>query len=140
MSELGSGNSTSIPNGIDTKQSYLNLSNPDSDSSSRMDAELVNDILDTLLAFESDLYRVRFVDARTYTLFTDAVAAATNKTLLICSSINLDSNTTIPSTVSVMILRPGIINSNGFTLTINGSIVGNPIHQWLSGFAAGEVV
>jgi len=36
-------------------------------------------------------------------------------------------------------MNPGIIVSNGYTLTINGPVVGNPMHQWLNGFTAGEV-
>jgi len=38
-----------------------------------------------------------------------------------------------------MPINPGVIVSNGYTLTINGPVVGNPMHQWLSGFAAGEM-
>jgi len=38
-----------------------------------------------------------------------------------------------------MPMNPGIIVSNGYTLTINGPVVGSPMHPWLSGFVAGEV-
>ena len=38
-----------------------------------------------------------------------------------------------------MPVNPGVIVSNGYTLTINGPVVGNPMHQWLNGFTAGEV-
>ena len=140
MAELGLGDGTSIPTGIDTRQTYVNVSNPRPDSSSRIDAELVNDLLASTIALQTDLYRTRVVDARTYTTFTEAVAAAANKTLLLCSSVTLDANTTIPDTVSLLVTRPGVINANGFTLTINGSVVGNPMHQWLSGFNPGDIV
>ena len=68
--ELGYGNGTSIPTGIDTSQTYVNVSNPRPDSSSRIDAELANDLLAAMLALEVDLFRTRVIDARTYTTFT----------------------------------------------------------------------
>src|SRR3989304_7553860 len=129
--ELGYGNGTSIPTGIDTSQIYVNVSNPRPDSSSRIDAELANDLLAAVLAIETDMFRTRLIDVRTYSTFTQAVAAAVNNTLFICSSVILDANTTIPDTVSLLITRPGVINANGKTLTINGPVVGDPRHQWL---------
>ena len=37
-------------------------------------------------------------------------------------------------------MSPGVINKgSAISLTINGPVVGDPKHQWLSGFAAGEV-
>lgn len=84
--------------------------------------------------------RSPFIDAERYSTFTAAVAAAANKTLRFSSSITLSANTVIPATVSLEPINPGILVSGGFTLAINGSVVGNPMHQWLSGFAAGEVV
>src|SRR3989337_1769428 len=81
------------------------------------------------------------VDARRFTNFNDAIAAAVGKTLLIAGSTNLPSGAiTIPVTVSVFPLQSGVINKSSATsLTINGPVVGDPKHQWLSGFAAGEV-
>lgn len=139
MAELGAGNGTSIPTGIDTRQTYINGPNPRPDSSSRIDAEMANDLMAAVIAMETDIFRTRWIDARTYSTFTEAVAAAANKTLLVCSSVTLDANTTIGATTSLLVLNPGVINANGKTLTINGPVVGNPMHQWLSGFAAGEV-
>ena len=81
----------------------------------------------------------KWIDEQDYANFTSAVAAAPNKTLVIARSISLDANTVIPASVSIMPINPGVIVSNGYTLTINGPVVGNPMHQWLSGFAAGEV-
>ena len=69
---------------------------------------------------------------------SDASAVA-NKTMILSSTVTLTANTIIPASVSIMPINPGVIVSNGFTLTINGPPVGNPMHQWLSGFAAGEV-
>ena len=37
-------------------------------------------------------------------------------------------------------MNPGIIVSNGYTLTINGPVVGNPMHQWLNGFSGYDVM
>src|SRR3989337_2936812 len=81
------------------------------------------------------------VDARRFTNFNDAIAAAVGKTLLIAGSTNLPSGAiTIPVTVSVFPLQSGVINKSSATsLTINGPVVGDPKHQWLSGFAVGEV-
>ena len=80
------------------------------------------------------------IDARRYTLFTDAVAAAVGKTLLLAAAVSLDANTTIGASTSLLVLQSGVISASGFTLTINGPPVNNPTHQWLSGFAAGEVL
>src|SRR3990167_4995719 len=59
--------------------------------------------------------------------------------MILSSTVTLTANTIIPASVSIMPINPGVIVSNGFTLTINGPVVGNPMYQWLSGFAAGEV-
>src|SRR3990172_1861227 len=69
---------------------------------------------------------------------SDASAVA-NKTMILSSTVTLTANTVIPASVSIMPINPGVIVSNGYTLTINGPVVGNPMHQWLSGFTAGEV-
>src|SRR3989304_6697917 len=38
-------------------------------------------------------------------------------------------------------IQGGVINKGSATsLTINGPVVGNPMHQWLSGFAASEIL
>src|SRR3990167_7383871 len=82
------------------------------------------------------------IDARRFSLFTDAVTAAIGKTLLIAGSISLPAGAiTIPATVlGVVPIAPGVINKGSATsLTINAPVVGNPMHQWLSGFAAGEI-
>lgn len=137
--EIGAGNGTSLPTGIDTFQTYINGPNPRPDSSSRVDAEFANDTLATLFALENDLYRTRVIDARTYSTFTQAVTAAIGKTLLICSSVTLNADTIIDSSTSLLFYKPGVINANSFTLTINGPIVGNTMHQIFSGFVAGDV-
>src|SRR3990170_4284848 len=66
------------------------------------------------------------------------VSAMANKTMVLSSTVTLTANTIIPASVSIMPINPGVIVSNGFTLTINAPVVGNPMHQWLSGFTAGE--
>lgn len=75
-----------------------------------------------------------------YTNFNNAVAAAAGKELVLDSSVNLVSNLTVSSVGSIRPQYPGVIVSAGYTLTINCPVVGNPMHQWLSGFAAGEVI
>ena len=70
---------------------------------------------------------------------SDASAVA-NKTMILSSTVTLTANTVIPASVSIMPINPGVIVSNGYTLTINGPVVGDPRHQWLSGFAAGEIL
>ena len=81
------------------------------------------------------------IDARRFTLFTDAVSAAVGKTLLIAGAVSLPAGVIIiPATVSVLPLQSGVINKGSATsLTINGPVVGNPMHQWMSGFAVGDV-
>src|SRR5262245_44851791 len=53
--QLGSGAGTSWPNAIDSRQTYVNGSSPAPDSDSRVDAELVNDLLATVVALETGL-------------------------------------------------------------------------------------
>lgn len=79
--------------------------------------------------------------ASAFASFTDAVTAAANRILIIDASINLPAGAiTIPSNVSVYPIQGGVINKSSATsLTINAPMVGNPMHQWLNGFAAGEV-
>ena len=77
-----------------------------------------------------------------FTNFNDAITAAANKKLYIDASINLPAGAIIiPSNVSVEPIQGGVINKGSATsLTINGPVVGNPMHQWLSGFAATEIL
>src|SRR3972149_12276363 len=69
---------------------------------------------------------------------------STQITLILHSSIpasNIAEVVTIPSNISISPENPGVITKSSATsLTINGPVVGNPMHQWLSGFAAGEVL
>src|SRR3972149_3977093 len=65
------------------------------------------------------------------------VSAMANKTIILSSTVTLTANTIIPASVSIMPINPGVIVSNGYTLTINGPVVGGPMHQWLSGFTYG---
>lgn len=52
---LGSGLGTGYPNAIDTAQSYQNVVNPIVDDPTRVDAELVNDLLAAIVAIETEL-------------------------------------------------------------------------------------
>src|SRR3990167_11552466 len=89
----------------------------------------------------------KWIDASDYDTLTDAINAAIGKTLIISSSINLTlaeavgGAIVIPNTVlGIFPMAPGVINKNTATsLPINGPVVGNPMHQWLSGFADGQV-
>lgn len=56
------------------------------------------------------------------------------------TSYTLTTSEVIPATCAIEIEIGARITQGGTaTLTINGPVVGNPMHQWLSGFAAGEV-
>lgn len=88
----------------------------------------------------------KWIDAADYATLTDAVNAAIGKTLVISSSINLTlaeaagGAVVIPATVlGVFPMAPGVINKNtAISFTCNAPLLGNPMHQWLSGFAAGK--
>lgn len=143
MSVLGNGSGTSIPNGVDSAQNYMNVSNPAPDSSSRIDAELVNDIFTTLVTLETDLYKGRIHDVRVYGTLANAISiiGSAECTLLISSEQIISTPLTIPSNISLWFLKPGRITKQSTgTLTIAAPPVGNPMHQIFSGFAAGEVV
>src|SRR3989304_3100197 len=56
------------------------------------------------------------------------------------TSYTLTTSEVIPATCAIELEQGAMIVQGGTaTLTINGPVVGNPMHQWLSGFAAGEV-
>lgn len=55
MSQLGSGNGSSYPTGIDTRQTWQNAVASAPDSATRLDAEALNDICTALLAIETAL-------------------------------------------------------------------------------------
>src|SRR3990170_6190402 len=166
MSEIGSGNGSSYPGSIDTN-SVAEVNSPNA-GRTRARKEVVEDLSAAVIAIENELgtdpagslsnvktylqteHQVDrthksshgphvYIDEANYANFSAAAAAAPNKTLVVGRSINLDANTTINASTSLMPINPGVINANGFTLTINGPVVGDPKHQWLSGFAAGEV-
>ena len=87
----------------------------------------------------------KWVDAANYATIKAAVTAigAAEVTLVVITAINASNAAeavTIPANVSVFPMRPGVISKGTATLlTINGPVVGDPKHPWLSGFAAGEV-
>ena len=166
MAEIGSGNNSSYPGALDVN-AVVEVNSPAA-GKTKARKEVVEDLSAIAIAIETELGTDpagtltdvktylqtqhqtdgthknthgphKWLDEQDYANFTAAVAAAPNKTLVIARSINLDANTTIPASVSLMPINPGIINANGYTLTINAPPVGNPMHQWLSGFAAGEV-
>src|SRR3990172_2265958 len=166
MSEIGSGNNSSYPGALDTN-SIPEVNSPAA-GKTKARKEPIEDLTDAVIKIETELGTDpagsltdvktflqtqhqtdgthknthgphKWIDEQDYANFTSAVAAAPNKTLVIARSISLDANTVIPASVSIMPINPGVIVSNGYTLTINGPVVGNPMHQWLSGFAAGEV-
>jgi hypothetical protein len=66
-------------------------------------------------------YSGTLIDARSHSSFALALDNAANKTLLIASTVTISDNTTIPSTVSVLVLRGGSFSiASGKVLTING--------------------
>lgn len=101
----------------------------------------------------------KFVDATGYSDLGNAGLAAALKPLIISDDIYLSANTTL-SNVHLIITYTGQIHTNGFNLTIDSTclispygkivrdggggnltitapVVGNPMHQWLSGFTYG---
>ena len=166
MSEIGSGNGSSYPGSIDTN-SVAEVNSPNA-GRTRARKEVVEDLSAAVIAIENELgtdpagslsnvktylqteHQVDgthksshgphvYIDEANYANFSAAVAAAANKTLVVGRSINLDANTIIAASTSIMPINPGVINANGFTLTIIGPVVGDPKHQWLSGFSAGVI-
>ena len=79
------------------------------------------------------------------TTIATAISALGSSETTLKINISIDSSSvaeavTIPANISVNPIKPGIIDIGSATLlTLNGPVVGNPMHQWLSGFAAGEV-
>src|SRR3990167_6492792 len=167
MGEIGSGNNSSYPGDLDTN-SIPEVNSP-AVGKTKARKEPIEDLTDAVIKIETELGTDpagsltdvktflqtqhqtdgthknthgphKWIDEQDYANFTSAVAAAPNKTLVIARSISLDANTVIPASVSIMPINPGVIVSNGYTLTINGPVVGNPMHQWLSGFAATEIL
>src|SRR3990172_11128111 len=56
------------------------------------------------------------------------------------TSYTLTTSEVIPATCAIELEQGAMIVQGGTaTLTINGPVVGDPRHQWLSGFAAGDV-
>lgn len=85
-----------------------------------------------------------WVDASDYATFKAAVDAigATNIILCIYAPITLASSgaVTVPANISLEFKRGGYINKgSATTLTINGPIVGNPMHQLFYGFGINDI-
>ena len=65
----------------------------------------------------------QMVDVRTFSTFSEALAAAANKTLVVSSTVPITDNVTIPGNVAVSVLRGGSFSiTEGKTLTINGPL------------------
>jgi hypothetical protein len=82
-----------------------------------------------------------WVDVRNYASINAAVAAigATETTLLIPNAQTLITSLTIPSTLTLKILKGGsIVKASTYTLTINGPFEAG-LYQVFSGFSAGDV-
>jgi hypothetical protein len=58
MAILGVGSGTGFPGAIDTAQTFANIGSPDPDDNTRVDAELVNDVLAAILAIENNCARL----------------------------------------------------------------------------------
>ena len=167
MAEIGSGNNSSYPGALDTN-SIPEVNSP-AVGKTKARKEPIEDLTDAVIKIETELGTDpagslvdiktflqtqhqtdgthknthglhKWIDEQDYANFTSAVAAAPNKTLVIARSISLDANTVIPASVSIMPINPGVIVSNGYTLTINGPVVGDPRHQWLSGFSGTTII
>jgi len=91
-----------------------------------------------------DLRLATMVDASKYSSIKaacDAIGTVNLRTLIVYAPINTSNAAeavTISSNISVLPCAPGVINKGSATsLTINGPVVGGPMHQWLSGFTYG---
>lgn len=93
-------------------------------------------------SFTDIITKSPWVDVRAYASINAAVAAigATQTTLIIPNAQTLAASLTIPSTLSLVILKGGsIVNAPTYTLTINGSFIAS-LYQVFSGFSAGDVI
>ena len=80
-----------------------------------------------------------FISSADYSTFSDAVAAASGKTLVIARPETLDQSATVPSDVHLMFFKGGKIEkASTYTLTINGPVTA-PYIQIFSSFSPGEV-
>lgn len=165
MAEIGAGTGTSYPGAIDVNaQAEVNAP---AAGKTKARKEVVEDLTAAVLALQAELGTDpagtlatvkaflqthhqtdgthknthgphKWLDEQDYANFTAAVAAAPGHTLIVSRSINLDANTTVPATVHLVMIDAGVINKNGFTLTINGPFEA-PLKQVFSGFVAGDV-
>jgi len=82
-----------------------------------------------------------YYDVRAYDSINIAVSeiGSTEATLFISNTQTLTDNLTIPSTLTLKIVKGGsIVKALSFTLTINGSVEAGP-YQIFSGFDAGDI-
>lgn len=70
---------------------------------------------------------------------SEAISKGSGKRIRLLADVPLVANTTFPSDISIEPVSGMIISPGGLLLTINSPVVGNPMHQWLSGFSAGDV-
>lgn len=87
-----------------------------------------------------DVY-VNLVVLKDYSDINDAIVAASGTTLVIDDVITLPAGDIVfPTGMSLMITQSGLISKGSATsLTILSPVVGAPSHQWLNGFAVGQV-
>jgi hypothetical protein len=81
------------------------------------------------------------IDCNKYASINAAVTAigATQTTLVVSNAQTLTANLTIPSTLTLKILKGGsIVKASTYTLTVNGNFEAD-LYQVFSGFAAGDV-
>ena len=77
-----------------------------------------------------------WVDVRAFPTFAEALVGAANKTLVVCSTVSITNDATIPGNVAVSVLRGGSFSiAAGKTLAVNGPLEAG-LYQVFSGSGA----
>jgi len=80
------------------------------------------------------------ISAADFNNFSNAVAAAVNKSLLVETAVTISSNTTVPSSVQLIVKNGALFTINtGITLTINGPFTAG-IYQIFNCVGTGKVI
>jgi hypothetical protein len=80
------------------------------------------------------------ISAADFDNFSDAVACAANKSLLVQTAVSISANTTVPATVQLIVHNGGLFNiDNAVTLTIDGPVQAG-VYQIFDCTGTGEVV
>ena len=70
---------------------------------------------------------------------TLTVLSTNSHQILIAKTHTLAANLIVAANIALEVQKNGVIVSGGYTLTVNGPVVGDPKHQWLSGFNSTQI-